>query len=317
MPSQTDARALHFGVTLPQIKRSFAEVRAAAIAFDQCGFDSVWACDHLYGVPMPTLPIFEAWSMLAAVAAITEHVGLGTLVTPPFFRNPAVLAKQVATIDHVSSGRTIVGLGAGWFTPEFEQTGCPFPPLGERMRALEETATILKGLWSEERFTFEGRHFRVHEAICEPKPVRRPPILIGGSGEKVLMGIVARHADIWNNMAVTQAQLGAKVEALRRRCDQERRDFDTLAISQQCVVVIAETDEAARADLARAQKVYGGHLGAGLEEHGIWGTPARVIDCIERHRRLGCTGFVMEFFGRDTRVPARLFADKVLPSLRA
>ena len=130
------------------------------------------------------------------------------------------------------------------------------------------------------------------------------------------MGIVARHADIWNNMAVTQAQLAQKVEALKRRCDEEGRDFDTLQVSQQCVVVIAETDDEARTALTKAQKIYGGHLGAGLEEHGIWGTPARVIDCIERHQQLGCTGFVMEFFGRDTRIPARLFAEKVLPALR-
>jgi F420-dependent oxidoreductase-like protein len=315
MPSPNDP--YHFGVTLPQIKRSWEEVRAAAVCFDECGFDSVWACDHIYGVPMPNLPIFEAWSQLAAVAAITEKVGLGTLVTPPFFRNPAVLAKQVTTIDHVSSGRTIMGLGAGWFKPEFEQNGCPFPSLGERMRALEETATILKGLWTEERFTFLGKHFQVEDAISEPKPVRRPPILIGGTGEKVLMGIVARHADIWNNMAVTQAQLPQKVEALRRRCDEEGRDWETLAVSQQCVVVIAETEAEAQTALARAQKLYGGHLGASLEEHGIWGTPERVIDCIERHRKHGCSGFIIEFFGRDTREPARLFAESVMPAFRS
>ncbi len=308
---------LHFGVTLPQIKRTWEEVRQAAIAFDEYGYDSVWVCDHLYGVPVPTLPIFEAWSQLAAVAAITEHVGLGTLVTTPFCRKPAVRAQQVATREQISSGRTIMGLGAGWFQPEFEQTGCPFPSLGERMLALEETAQILTGLWTEERFTLEGKYFQVRDAICEPKPVRRPPILIGGTGEKVLMGIVARHADIWNNMAIAQAQLGQKVEALKRRCEEEKRDFGTLSVSQQCVVVIAETDEQARTSLEKAQKVYGGHLGAGLEEHGIWGTPERVIDCIDRHRKLGCTGFVIEFFGRDTRGPAQLFADKVLPALRS
>ena len=129
------------------------------------------------------------------------------------------------------------------------------------------------------------------------------------------MGIVARHADIWNNMAVMQAQLGAKVEALRRRCDEEGRDFESLTVSQQCIVVIGETDQDARRSLERAQKIYGGHMGAGLEEHGIWGTPDRVVDCIERHRRLGCTSFVIEFFGRDTREPARLFAEKVAPAL--
>jgi len=308
--------AMHFGVTLPQIKRTWQEASEAAIEFDRLGFDSVWVCDHVYGVPMPNLPIFEAWSQLAAVGAVTEHVGLGTLVTPPFFRNPGVLAKQVATIDHISGGRTIMGLGAGWFQPEFEAYGNAFPSLGERMRALDETAQILKSLWTEEKTTFHGTHFQLENAYCEPKPVRRPPILIGGGGERVLMGIAARHADIWNNMAVTQPQLPQKIEALRRRCDEVGRDFDTLQVSQQCVVVIEETEEAARASLAKAHKVYGGHMGAGLEEHGIWGTPERVIDCLERYRRLGCSGFVIEFFGRDTRLPARLFADKVLSALR-
>jgi len=307
-------RRARFGVTLPQIKRSWEETRATAMLVDALGFDSLWACDHLYGVPLPSLPIFEAWSLLAAVAAITERVQLGTLVTPPFFRNPAVLAKQIATIDHVSKGRTIAGLGSGWFEAEFQGYGCPFPPLRERMRALEETVQILRGLWTQEKTTFAGRHFSVQDAVCEPKPVRRPPVLIGGGGERVLMGIVARHADIWNNLAVFQPALGAKIDALRRRCHEVGRDFDTLEISQQCVVVIDETQDAARASLEKAKKIYGGHMGAGLEEHGIWGAPAQVIERIERHRRLGCSLFVIEFFGRDTRVPARLFAEKVMPA---
>ncbi|MBW2388509.1 MAG: LLM class flavin-dependent oxidoreductase [Deltaproteobacteria bacterium] len=179
-------------------------------------------------------------------------------------------------------------------------------------RGLEETAQALRSLWTEPSTTLSGEHVHLKDAVCEPKPVRIPPILIGGTGEKVLMGIVARHADIWNNMAISQNQLGAKVEVLRRRCGEEGRDFDTLTVSQQCVVIIDETEDAARASLAKASKVYGGHMGAGLEEHGIWGTPERVIECIERHRDLGCTSFIIEFFGRDTRVPAQLFAETVL-----
>ncbi|MFT5442525.1 MAG: alkanesulfonate monooxygenase SsuD, partial [Myxococcota bacterium] len=208
----------HFGVTLPQIKRTWQEARDTALEIDRLKFDSVWVCDHMYGVPNPALPIFEGWSQLAAIAAITEHVQLGTLVTPPYFRNVGVLAKQVATIDHVSSGRTIMGLGAGWFPPEFEAYGNPFPKLGARMRGLEETAQALRSLWTEPATTLDGTHVHLKDAVCEPKPIRTPPILIGGTGEKVLMGIVARHADIWNNMAITQSELGAKVEVLRRRC---------------------------------------------------------------------------------------------------
>jgi alkanesulfonate monooxygenase SsuD/methylene tetrahydromethanopterin reductase-like flavin-dependent oxidoreductase (luciferase family) len=311
------ARPVRFGATLPQIKRTWSEARDTAIALDQLGFDHLWVCDHVYGVPMPNLPIFEAWSELAAVAAVTGRAGLGTLVTPPFFRNPAILAKQVATIDAIAGpGRMIVGLGAGWFEPEFVQTGCAYPPLRERLRALEETAQILRALWTEEKPTFAGKHFSITEAVCEPKPSVRPQILIGGGGEKVLMGIAARHADLWNNMAVFQAQLPAKIEALKRRCDEVGRDFATLEVSQQCVVVIAADEPGARAALEKAGKIYGGHMGASLAEHGIWGTPARVIDQIERHRALGCTSFVIEFFGRDTREPARLFAEQVMPAFR-
>ena len=130
------------------------------------------------------------------------------------------------------------------------------------------------------------------------------------------MGLAVRHADIWNNLAVFQPQLGAKVEALRRRCDALERDFDSIEVSQQCVVVVAADAEQARADLVKAKKIYGGHMGGSLEEHGIWGAPDQVIEHIERHRALGCTSFVIEFFGRDTRAPARLFAEKVMPAFR-
>jgi alkanesulfonate monooxygenase SsuD/methylene tetrahydromethanopterin reductase-like flavin-dependent oxidoreductase (luciferase family) len=309
------SRPLRFGVTLPQIKRGWDEARAAALEFDRLGYDSVWVCDHVYGVPLPTLPILEAWTELSAVAAITEQVGLGTLVTPPFFRNPAILAKQLATIDQIAPGRVIAGLGAGWFEPEFTSTGCEFPSLRERLRALDETCEILKLLWSEPSATFQGRHFSIKDCVCEPKPETRPQILIGGGGEKVLMGIAARHADIWNNMAVFQAQLGDKVEALKRRCDEVGRDFESIEISQQCIVVIGEDEAAAKASLEKAKKIYGGHMGAGLEEHGIWGSPDGVIERIQRHRELGVSLFVVEFFGRDTREPARLFAEKVMPAL--
>ena len=127
---------VHFGVTLPQIKRTWAEARDTAIELERLGFDSVWVCDHLQGVPAPQLDILEAWSLLAAVAAVTERVELGTLVTPPGFRNPAVLAKQVATVDVIAGGRVVMGLGSGWAEQEFVGYGLPFPPVAERMEAL-------------------------------------------------------------------------------------------------------------------------------------------------------------------------------------
>ncbi len=310
------AAGMHFGVTLPQIKRSWPQARDAAREFDRLGFDSVWVCDHLYGVPAPQIPILEGWTELAAVGAVTETVALGTLVTPPFFRNPAVLAKQIATIDQIAPGRVIAGLGAGWFEAEFRGYGCAFPPVRERLRALDESVQIMKRMWTEEQVTFEGRHASVDGVFCEPKPQTAPRVLIGGAGEKILMGIVARHADIWNNMAAAQGQLPEKIEAMKRRCDQEGRDFDTLEVSQQCVVILGADDASARANLEKAGKIYGGHMGGDLEKIGIWGTPQAVVDRIGRYVDMGCTGFLMEFFGKDTREPARLFAEKVLPAFR-
>ena len=308
------ARKVRFGATLPQIKRSWQECEAAAREFARLGFDSVWVCDHLYGVPLPQLPILEAWSLLAAVAAVTDHVRLGTLVTPPFFRNPAVLAKQIATIDHISAGRAAPGFGAGWFEPEFSGYGCRFPGIAERLAALDEAVEIMTRMWTEEKVSFEGEHFSVHEVACEPRPERRPPVLIGGGGEKVLMGIAARRADVWNNMAVFQADLPRKVEALERRCDEVGRDFDEIEISQQCVVVIGESHESALEQLQKAKQIYGGHMGGSLEEHGIWGGPDAVIEKIERYRALGVSHFPIEFFGRDTTVPAQIFAETVMPA---
>jgi len=311
-------KPVKFGVTLPQIKRSWSDTKAAAEQFDADGFDSAWVCDHLYGVPMPNIPILEAYSLLAAVAAVTSRVGIGALVTPPYFRNPAVLAKQIATIDEIAgSGRIIAGLGSGWFASEFEGYGCEFPDVKTRLRALADTCEIMRRMWTEEQPSYRGDVYRIEDVVCEPRPAVRPRILIGGGGEKVLLKLAARYADIWNNLAVNQRDLSRKLEVLRAHCDSEGRNFDEIEISQQCLVVILPTQEEAEVAVGKAEKVYGGHMGAGLRDHGIWGCPDVVIEKIQGYAAMGCNHFVMEMFGRDVREPAALFAEKVLPSFRA
>lgn len=308
---------IHVGVTLPQIKRTWDEARAAAQSFDELGYDSVWVCDHLYGIPSPENPILEAWTELTAVAALTNHVAVGSLVSPPLFRPPALFAKQLATLEQIAPGRVICGLGAGWFDAEFTGYGLPFPSTSERMTALEETCELLPRMWSEERVTFEGRFARADDVHCAPKPTQKIPVLVGGSGEQRLLRIAARHADIWNNLAVTQGELAHKIGVLGRHCEDIGRDPASVRVSQQCTVVIAETRAEAEESLAKASKVFGGHLGDAIAKTGIWGDPAGVIEGIERHVEMGCDMFVIEFFGRDTRVPAQLFAEEVLPHLRA
>jgi F420-dependent oxidoreductase-like protein len=303
--------AIHFGVSLPQIKRTWEETKAAAQEFESLGYDSVWVVDHLYGIPGPQIPIFEAWTTLAAVGAVTSRVKLGTLVSPVGFRNPALLAKMAATLDNITAGRLIVGLGGGWFEMEFTGYGFDFPALPVRLQQLDEAATLLKKLWTEEQPTFSGKHFHVETVFCEPKPLQKPhpPLLIGGGGERVLLRIAARHANIWNNLAVNQPDLARKAQILRQHCETVGRDPDSIQVSQQTMVILGRDEADTQAKLEKAQMVYGGHLG-----HGIVGTPEECTEKIRQHIAAGCTMFIIEFFGRDTREPARLFAETVIPT---
>lgn len=308
----------HFGVTVPQIKRPWAAAAEAALSFEALGYDSIWVCDHLYGPQSPQLPILEAWSMVSALAAITERVEIGTLVTPAGMRNPAHLGKVIATADNIAGGRVIAGLGAGWMPREFTDFGVPFRSTGERLRQLEETVSLLKRMWGddEDEVTFEGEFVSADNVVCQPKPPRRVPILIGGGGERVTLKLAAREADVWNNLAGHQGQLEHKIEVLKAHCRAEGRDFSEITPSQQCLVAIAETEAEAGPMADRAQQIFGGHMGDPKGPLAITGTPEQCAEAVQKHIDLGCTMFVIEFFGRDTREPAELFATTVMREFR-
>ena len=310
-------RKPHFGVTLPQIKRPWVAAAEAARGFEAMGYDSLWVCDHLYGPQSPQLPILEAWSMISAVAAITERVEIGTLVTPVGMRNPAHLGKVIATIDNIAGGRVIAGLGGGWMPREFTDFGMPFLGTGERLKQLAETVALLKRMWGDEtEVSYDGEYVHADNVVCQPKPPRRVPILIGGAGEQVTLKIVAREADIWNNLAGQQAALGHKLDVLKRHCKDAGRDPSSITASQQCLVTVAPNAESAGPMADRAQKIFGGHMGDPKGPLAITGTPERCAEQIQKHIDLGCTMFIMEFFGRDTLEPAQLFAEEVLPEFR-
>lgn len=307
---------LHFGVTIPQIKRTWAEAKSNAVEFEAMGYDSLWVCDHLYGPQSPQIPILEAWSLISAVAAVTNRVEIGTLVTPAGMRNAAQLGKVIATIDNIAEGRIIPGLGAGWMPREFSDFGVPFLPTSQRLIQLRETVELLKRMWTEPSVSYDGKYVKATNLVCEPKPVRVPPILIGGSGEKVTLKLAAQHADIWNHQAARQSELPQKVEVLKQRCAEAGRDMSTLTISQQCLVTIAPDEASAGPMVETAKKIFGGHMGDPTGPLAIAGSPQRVREQIQKHIDLGCTMFLIEFFGRDTREPARLFAETVLPHFR-
>ncbi len=307
---------IHFGVTVPQIKRTWEESRAASVEFEAMGFDSLWVCDHLYGPQSPTIPILEAWSLLAGLAAVTSKAELGTLVTPAGMRNPAQLGKVIATVDAIAGGRVIAGLGAGWMAREFTDFGVEFLDTPQRLGQLRETVQLLKRMWTEPEVDFDGKYIQAHHLVCEPKPPRAVPILIGGAGEKVTLKLAAQEGDIWNNLAGHQPNLERKVAVLREHMAAAGRPQDAVVVSQQCLVTIAPDEASAGPMIDTAKKIFGGHMGDPTGPLAIAGSPQRVREQIQKHIDLGCTMFVMEFFGRTTVEPAKLFAETVLPHFK-
>ena len=201
---------------------------------------------------------------------------------------------------------------------EFTDFNVPFLSTAERLSQLCETIQLLKRMWGEEEeVTYEGKFVTAEQVVCQPKPCRQVPILIGGAGEKVTLKLAAKEADIWNNLAGQQANLAHKIDVLKRHCDDADRDYSEITVSQQCLVTIAR-DEASAGPMAdQAQRIFGGHMGDPKGEIAITGTPDQCCEAIQKHIELGCTMFVMEFFGKDTQEPAQLFAEEVMPHFAA
>ncbi|HEY4377297.1 MAG TPA: LLM class F420-dependent oxidoreductase [Acidimicrobiales bacterium] len=229
----------------------FEKVADLATTAEASGFDTVLVMDHFYQLPLlgqPDDAMFESYTLLAALAARTERVQLGTLVTGVTYRNPAILAKIVTSLDVVSKGRAFLGIGAAWFDVEHHALGVDFPPLSERYERLEEALLICRAMFRGEQPTIEGKHYQVRNAFNVPAPIRDggPPILIGGSGEKKTMPLMARYADAANVIAGMDEMAG-KQEALRAACVAEGRDIDTLNTTPLVFLVADETTEAAQA----------------------------------------------------------------------
>lgn len=209
-------------------------LRRIAQAADEGGFASLWVMDHFFQIP-PVGPaerdMLEGYSALAYLAAVTRRAKLGTMVTGVTYRHPGVLVKTVSTLDVLSQGRAILGIGAAWFEREHRGLGVPFPPMAERFERLEEALQIAKQMWSGETGPYEGRHYRLAETLCVPQPLSRPhpPILIGGMGERKTLRFVAKYADACNLFLHGGVDFVAKkLEVLKRHCDNEKRDYDTI-----------------------------------------------------------------------------------------
>jgi F420-dependent oxidoreductase-like protein len=210
-----------------------AAVGDTAVAADEAGIVRFTAMDHWFQMEhFQTAfdPMLEGYSVLNFVAAKSERLQLGLLVTGVTYRYPGLLAKIVTTLDVLSGGRAMLGIGAAWYEREHRALGVPYPPVAERFERLEETIQICEQMWSDNDGPYEGKHYQLAETICSPRPLQvpRPPILIGGGGEKKTLRLVAKYADACNLFGSSTTDVSHKLDVLRAHCDAEGRDYDAI-----------------------------------------------------------------------------------------
>ncbi len=215
-----------------ELRLKLSEIAKVA---EKAGFYSIWVMDHFFQLTVwggsVDEPMLEGYSALNYLAAITQRVKLGTLVTGVVYRHPSALIKSMTTLDVLSGGRTYFGIGAAWFKREADGLGLPFPSTKERFERLEETLQITKLLWSDKREPFNGKHYQLAEPICSPLPISKPhpPILIGGGGEKITLRLVAKYANACNLLAFTGNRvIKRKFDVLRKHCEDINRPFDEI-----------------------------------------------------------------------------------------
>ncbi len=316
-----------FGVFVPQGWKGEYRGWAAADAWarsvelarlaEALGYDHLWVYDHVESVPRPEpTHVFEAYTMLAALSQQTGAVGLGQLVTCVGYRNVGLLAKQAACIDVYSGGRVILGLGAGWYHEEYDAYGYRFPPARERLEALDEALGAIRRLWSEETVTAEGRHVRLRDAYCDPKPLRQPPLWVGGGGEQVTLRIAARHADATNWQVGLDAFV-RKSKLLEAYCDDAGRRFADVVRTHGPDCRIFDSDAECR---RWCDEHGGGDLRGGVATDdyladNLVGTVEQVAEKTQAFIDAGCRGFVLwlrDFPGDET---LRRFRAEVVPRL--
>jgi F420-dependent oxidoreductase-like protein len=237
----------------------FDHVVAQAKAAEAAGYDRVFVMDHFYQLPQigaADEPMFECYAMLSALAQHTKRVGLSALVTCNTYRNPALLAKAVTTLDHVSNGRATLGIGCGWFEKEHVGLGFEFGTFTDRFEKLEEALQIIVPMLRGERPTFSGRHYQVTEAINSPQPISRIPIMIGGQGEKKTLRMVAQYADE-SSLVGSNADIPRKLDVLAAHCERLGRDRSEITVTKLQMIAVAPTQEELDADFRAMADVKG------------------------------------------------------------
>lgn len=294
--------------------------RATAVMAERLGFDSFWVADHLHNAPLArNETLFEAFTVLGALAEATTTIRLGTLVAVSAFRRPSMLAKIGATLDVLSGGRFELGIGNGWYEGEHEAHGIPLLAPSERVAEMAETIEVVARLWSEPSVDFAGRFHRLSGAQCDPKPLQqpRPPIWVGGGGERFALGVAARWADRANFDLVEDADDWAhKRDVLFEHCARIGRDPTEIELTWNADLVIRDTEAEVLDAAGRASSLRGDALTTWCARN-LVGTPAQLIEVLGRYAELGCTYFVVGATEpADLHLTSlQIFAEEVMPTL--
>jgi len=305
------------GVLLWNQQTTWAEYEAAARRVDELGYDHLWAWDHLYAIfGDPYQPFFEGWTTLAAWAKVTSRARLGLLVGANTFRNPGLVARLAMTLDHVSDGRAILGIGGAWFELEHAAHGIDFGSgFGQRLDWLDEAAAAMRTLLDGGEVTSEpGARYAFDRLVLLPRPVQeRLPIMIGGTGEKKTLRTVARYADMWNAMGSVEL-LTHKDEVLRRHCQEVGRDESEIERTVGCKPVIRDTREAARRAWEEQMARNRTPMSEVEDDDTFWvGTPDDVAERMHERREIGFHTFIAEIASPYDRETLERWISEVKP----
>ncbi len=279
----------------------------------QGSFDSAWIADHF--VPWmasrdQSSDNYECWTTLTYFMAKYPRMKFGSIVLSQGYRPPALLAKMASILQVLSGGRLILGIGAGWKEDEYRAYGYDFPPAPVRIRQLAEAVQIIRSMFTQPKTTFHGEYYHTQDAICQPKPTPPPPIMIGGSGRKLTLRVVAQYADWWNGVGISPEEFAEVSEVLAGHCKAVGRDPASIVktYSTDCLAIAPTTQEAQR--LAQSSPFY-------APKSGIIGNPDEVEARIRRYMALGVEHIIMRFVDFPRFDGARLFIDEVLPRFRS
>jgi len=312
---------IRFGLQVAQQQTTVEELKDVWKEAEALGFDSLWTNDHLLASVGPSeAPELEAWTLLAAMATVTSRVKIGAMVTSNTFRHPAVLAKMAATVDHLSHGRLILGIGAGWFVKEHQVYGVTFPSVKDRTNQLAEALEVITRLWSANpTASFKGQHYTLTDAPFMPKPVQQPhpPILIGGVGETKILPLVAKYAQMWNIPSLPPEQVAAKGKILEQACQKVGRDCSEIERSYLTPLYIKGNISEVQTLLERVAELRKVSVDE-VRQSVLAGDPAEIQKQMQAYIDVGVTHFIINLRrpGLYDLEGVRLFAKEVMPAFR-